>query len=282
MIAALVLGALIGVTLGALGGGGSILAVPALVYVVGEGAAAATTAGLVIVGVAAVSAMAGHARAGNVRWGAAVVFAALGVAASFAGTALNQHLDPQVLLLGFAAIMLLAAVGMVRTSRRPAAPPVAPRRALVGAGTAAPPGTDVPAADGPTDEPVRPTGVHVGRLVAAALVVGFLTGLFGVGGGFVIVPALVVALGFDMPVAVGTSLLVIAINSAVALAARAGHESLHWSVIVPVTVAAVAGSLAGKQIADRVAGATMTRAFAGLLVAVAAYTAIRSGITLAG
>ena len=85
-----------------------------------------------------------------------------------------------------------------------------------------------------------------------------------------------------MPIAVGTSLLVIAINSAAALLARSGQETFHWVVIAPFTVAAIAGSLAGKRIADRVEPATLTRAFVGLLFAVAVYVAARGGIALTG
>ena len=88
--------------------------------------------------------------------------------------------------------------------------------------------------------------------MVAGLVVGFLTGFLGVGGGFIIVPALVLTLQYDMPTAVGTSLLIISVNSGVALLARSGHQRFHWSVIVPFTLAAIAGSTAGKRIADRV------------------------------
>jgi uncharacterized membrane protein YfcA len=113
--------------------------------------------------------------------------------------------------------------------------------------------------------------------VAAASVVGLLTGFFGVGGGFVIVPALVLALGFPMPVAVGTSLLVIAINSAVALLTRlGGGVHLDWGLLAAFTAAAIAGSFAGSRIASRVDPRRLTLAFVVLLVAVAAYTAARS------
>ncbi len=128
----------------------------------------------------------------------------------------------------------------------------------------------------------RAVGSNVAvKIITVGLAVGFLTGLFGVGGGFVIVPALVMALGYDMPVAVGTSLLIIAVNSAASLAARAGSEALHWSVIIPFTVAAIAGSLGGKGIADQVPSTTLTKAFVALLIAVAGYVAVRSGIALA-
>ena len=274
------LGLLIGLTLGALGGGGSILTVPALVYAVGESPRAATTSSLVIVGIAAAVATVGHARAGHVRWGAGLAFGAAGVAASFAGTALNAHVDPSVLLVCFAVLMLVAAGAMLAKTmvhthpeddrdgvaylaeadalRRPRATLTQTRpRAAVG---------------------VRPrlsVAVTV-RVVLAGVVVGFLTGFLGVGGGFIIVPALVLTLKYEMPLAVGTSLLIISLNSGVALLARSGHQSFHWNVIVPFTLAAIVGSTGGKRVADRVSGAQLTRAFAGLLLAVALYVLARA------
>ena len=109
-----------------------------------------------------------------------------------------------------------------------------------------------------------------------------MTGFFGVGGGFVIVPALALALGLPMPQAIATSLVVISINSGGALLARAGTAHFDWAIIVPFTLAAIAASLAGKMVADRLSGRSLTRAFAVLLVAVAVYTATASIIALAG
>jgi hypothetical protein len=115
------------------------------------------------------------------------------------------------------------------------------------------------------------------RVLVAGLAVGALTGFFGVGGGFVVVPVLVVALGFPMPVAVGTSLVVIALNSAVALGARSSAGlDLDPSVVVPFTVAAVAASLVGKQIGDRLPASTLTRTFGLLLVLIAGYVAVQA------
>lgn len=115
------------------------------------------------------------------------------------------------------------------------------------------------------------------RVVVGASVVGLLTGFFGVGGGFVLVPALVLALGLPMPVAVGTSLLVIAINSAVALAARVlAFGDLDWGVIAGFTAAAIVGSLVGGRVAGRVEPRVLQLGFAGLVIAVAVYTALMS------
>jgi uncharacterized protein len=277
LVAALGLGLLIGLSLGALGGGGSILTVPALVYVLGESARAATTESLVIVGISALVAAVGHARARHVRWGAGAAYGLTGVIASYAGTALNRTINPDLLLLVFAGLIVIAATAMLLRQRpAPLAGPTAPTRAP-------PPssgGTAVLTAGAPAATRAF-TVANRTKIIAAGVSVGFLTGFFGVGGGFVIVPTLVIALGYDMLIAVATSLLVIAINSAAALAARAGHETFHWAVIIPFTAAAITGSLAGKRIADKVSPTTLTRAFVALLFAVAIYVAIRSATTLA-
>jgi len=121
-------------------------------------------------------------------------------------------------------------------------------------------------------------GRHPLLVAAAATAVGLITGFFGVGGGFVIVPALVLILGFDMPAAAGTSLIVIAIDSAAALAARAGHGglALDWALIGAFATAAVAGALAGGRLAGRASPQRLSAAFAALIVIVAGYTLARS------
>ncbi len=281
LLLAVAFGLVIGLSLGALGGGGSILTVPALVYAVGETAQAATTGSLVIVGVTAAAAAVGHARAGRVRWWAGLAFGVAGIPASVAGTALNARVAPNALLVSFAVLMVVAAVAMLAKTMVPARPAeladdeeAARLRtpATVGGsrGSAPAPGRARPAA------PERSTRLGTAlKVLAAGLVVGFLTGFLGVGGGFIIVPALVLALRYDMPTAVGTSLLVISLNSGVALLARGADGVFHWSVIVPFTIAAILGSLAGKRVADRISGASLTRSFAVLLLVVAAYVLLR-------
>lgn len=246
------LGFLIGVSLGALGGGGSILAVPALVYAAGLTPKQATAASLVLVGVSSLVAMGAHWRAGRVRVGTGVAFGLAGIGGSLAGSRLNAHIDPDLLLLAFAGLVLVAAWRML------AAPPSNPRGARGGVD-------------------VR----QVVAVLAVGTVVGFLTGLFGVGGGFVIVPALVLVLKLPMPDAVGTSLLVIAINSVIALAGRWSSVTIDWGVTVPFVVAAVAGAVVGGKIADRLDPVRSGRWFAALLVAVAVYTGIEAGFALA-
>ena len=267
ILAALTLGLLIGLAMGALGGGGSILTVPALVYLLGLSAQEATTASLVIVGVAAATASLSHARSHHTRWGAGTLLALLGVPASLVGTALNRSVDPDALLLCFAVVMLLAAVGLLARARA-VTRSSSGSRAVIDAGVS----TGASALRSRTGQALR--------VAAGGLGVGFLTGFLGVGGGFVVVPVLVVLLGVPMPTAVGTSLLVISLNSAVALAARTGHGSFAWEVITPFTIAAVSGALAGKRVADRLSPGTLTVSFAALLVAVGAYVAIRAVLAL--
>jgi uncharacterized membrane protein YfcA len=257
LLAALGLGAAIGLVLGALGGGGSVLTVPALVFVLGLTAQAATTASLVIVGITALVAAVGHARSGHVQWRSGLLLAAAGVPASLGGTALNRLVSENVLLLAFAVLMLLAAVGMLIQ----------------------PPNSSDDGGQG-RDKRDRSRRQLWLRLTASGLIIGALTGFFGVGGGFVIVPVLVVALNFPIASAVGTSLVVIALNAAVALAARIGQAELDWGVIVPFTAAAVVASLGGTRLADRLPAKTLTRAFAVLLVLVAVYVAVRAVLGL--
>jgi uncharacterized membrane protein YfcA len=261
------LGFLIGLSLGALGGGGSILAVPVLVFVAGQSPTDATTTSLLVVGVASVVGAVGHWRHGRVRLGPGLLFGLLGVVGSLAGSALNRRLDGDVLLLAFSGLILVAAWRMVAGC--PSCTRAGEREALVAEPSQGGTGVTVRA---------RPlTTARVLELVAVASFVGFLTGLFGVGGGFVIVPALTLVLRYPMPEAIGTSLVVIAVNTAMAFAARLGG-SVDWGTTLLFVVAATAGVVAGTRIADRIRVETMQRTFAALLVAVAVYTAGRAAV----
>jgi uncharacterized membrane protein YfcA len=260
------LGFLIGVSLGALGGGGSILAVPALVYAAGQAPAHATTTSLVLVALSAAIAIVPHWRAHRVRFGAGTMFGAAGIGGSLFGSHWNQSANPDMLLLAFAAVMLVAAYGMWRRVDGP------PRAEPRSAGAAAAPGA--------LRAPARIDSRTLVRVLVAGTVVGLLTGFFGVGGGFVIVPALVLALDFDMPDAVGTSLLVITINSLVALSTRLHGDAIEWSTVAPFTIASLLGVIVGSRLARTRAPASLQRWFVGLLVAVALYTGVRSGLAL--
>jgi uncharacterized membrane protein YfcA len=235
-------GLAIGLSLGLVGGGGSILAVPVLVYVLDEPVKQATTESLLIVGATALVGALDQARGGRVRWRVAIGFALGGAAGALAGTALNRLASPTLLLIAFALVMLAGAFAMLRgrptngaTSEGGDVRVLSPRVLVVGAG------------------------------------VGLLTGFFGVGGGFVIVPALVLLLGLPMPVAVGTSLLVIALTSASALTAHLASGGVDWTLAAVFTAAAVAGALAGSRLGARLSGERLTQLFAALIVAVALF-----------
>lgn len=278
VLLAVALGLLIGLSLGALGGGGSILTVPALVYALGETVQSATTGSLVIVGITAAAAAVGHARAGRVRWRAGAAFGAAGVAASLLGTHLNARVQPEVLLIAFAVLMLIAAGAMLAKTMVASTPNDA--AADQQASALRRPGDTASGRRTMTGAPR--VGLRLRKILpvlAAGLVVGFLTGFLGVGGGFIIVPALVLTLKYDMPTAVGTSLVVISLNSGVALLARGGQNGFHWAVIVPFTLAAIVGSGAGKRVADRLSGPNLTRSFAVLLLLVAGYVLLQATLT---
>ncbi|WP_432058083.1 sulfite exporter TauE/SafE family protein [Streptomyces sp. bgisy022] len=237
LLLALAAGALVGLALGALGGGGSVLAVPALIYLLGFTPVAATTASLVIVVLTSAAALSAHARDGLVRWRTGLLFAAAGVVPAALGGALAARLPGAVLTGAFA---LVAAVAAVRMLRPPA-----------------------PAAD---DVPVRPV-----RAAAAGAGLGAVTGTLGVGGGFLAVPALSGVLGLRLRVAVGTGLVVVAVNALAALTQRAGTiGTLDWAVVGPFTAAAVLGAWDGKRLASRVSGTALRQVFAALLLVVAA------------
>jgi uncharacterized membrane protein YfcA len=265
------LGLLIGITLGSVGGGGSILAVPMLVYGAGLSPRKATTASLVIVGITAVFGLPAQWRAHRIRFVAGLVFAVTGIVGSIAGTRVNEGIDPNVLLLAFSGLVVAAAVAMHRRNR------TATRSVEIGTGPAGPP--EAPDAGAP-----GPTRIDVGtalKVVAAGTVIGFLTGLFGVGGGFVIVPALVLALGYPMPIAAGTSLFVILCNTVIALVQRYSGDAMPWAAVIEFSVMAVPGVFIGSWLGRRFPAPTLARAFVILLLVVAAYTAARSGYALA-
>jgi len=248
---------LIGLSLGAVGGGGSLLTIPVLVYVLGERSAQATTTSLLVTGLASVAGSVPHWRAGRVRIRSGLLFGLAGLGGAVGGSRLAEHVPQRVLLLAFAILMIVVAGAMLRRST----------------GTSS--ATD---ADGATGS----MGSTVAKVAIAGTVVGLLTGFFGVGGGFVIVPALVFALGFSLPVAIGTSLIVVAMNSLFSLVARLDTWVVDWSVAVPFTLAALVGVVLGSAVASRVDERLLSRALALLLVVVALYVGTRAALSPSG
>jgi uncharacterized membrane protein YfcA len=245
LILALAAGVMIGLALGALGGGGSVLAVPALIYLLGFTPVAATTAGLVIVTLTSATALTGHARDGHVRWRAGLLFAAAGIGPAMLGSALAASIPAAALQAAFALVAAGAAVRMLRAGEEGEA--------------------------GPAANPGRAAGVGAG--------LGAVTGVLGVGGGFLAVPALVGMLGLRMRDAVGTSLLVITINSLSALSLRGGTlNQLDWAAVAPFIGAAVLGAWDGRRLSSKVKGTTLQRIFALVLLMVAAFMFIDAAI----
>ncbi|MDV7084084.1 sulfite exporter TauE/SafE family protein [Rhodococcus opacus] len=246
---ALALGAIIGVLLGLLGGGGSILAVPALVFGLGLDLEQAIPISLLVIGVASLAGAVPKIREHQVNWRMAGVFAACGIPATFAGSAIGRLLPQSVVLIGFAAVMVVAGIRMLMDR-----------------------------GDTGTACEVGDSGINwrrcAPRSIPAGIAVGFLTGLFGVGGGFLIIPALVLMLGLDMSVAVGTSLVIIVANSAAGLVSHLSGASIDWAITVAFAGTAIAGSLIAGHFGTKVDTDWLQRWFAYLVFAVAAYVLI--------
>jgi len=237
------LSVLVGVSLGFFGGGGSILTVPLLVYVFALDPKEAIASSLLIVGAASISGAIQHWRAGNVELRTALTFGAAGMAGAHLGGRAGTYLDGTLLLLLFAAMMIITALAMWRGRR-------VPKAAVVG------------------KRSLRP-------LLAQGFGVGLFTGLVGAGGGFLIVPALALWAGLPLPAAVGTSLVVIVLNTLAGFSGYAGHVRLDYALVAGVATCAIAGSFVGTYLAHRVNPTSLRRAFAGFVLAMATVILVR-------
>lgn len=243
-------GLAIGLAVGMLGGGGSVLAVPVLVYVLGQQVEAATTTSLVVVTAGALAGGIGHAREGRVCWRHAGSFTAAAIPGILAGTLAAEAVSGTLLLAGFAVIMLAAARATWQKTESDADA-----------------GSDHRAPQGDACPPLR-----LPRDLVAGVLVGFLTGFFGVGGGFLIVPTLALALALTMRTAVGTSLAIITGTSVLGLIVHlAAGRGLDADLTVAMSAACVAGALAGVRLADHLPQRSLGRGFAALVTAVALY-----------
>lgn len=236
MILAIALATLIGLALGLLGGGGSILTVPIFVYALGLGAKEAIAMSLAVVGATSLFGAVSHWRAGNVNLRLAAIFGAVAMAGTYLGARLAVFFSGAAQLALFAVVMLLAAFFMFRPERVPGGRPA----------DAAP--------------------MPLGLIVPEGLAVGLLTGLVGVGGGFLIVPALVLLGKVPMKQAVGTSLLVIAMKSAAGFAGYLGQVQVDWAFMGLFTAVSIAGILLGAHLVRFVPQQALQRAFAVFLL----------------
>lgn len=239
ILLALVAGLALGMLLGMLGGGGGIIAVPVLLAL-GLPYAAATTTSLVVVFIGALAGLAIHGRSGRVDWVVGATFGLVGSVGAVLGSRASTVVDTRLQMMGFVVLLLIAAWAMLRRRSSP-----------------------------PADDTAATT-MRWGRVVLLATGVGLITGFFGVGGGFIAVPALVLAVGMPMRRASATALLVIALNTAVAFVA---HGTTHLDVRMTAVIAGATavGAVAGALLQSRVNAAVLQRAFGVLLVAVAIY-----------
>ncbi len=272
-------GALIGLSIGALGGGGSILAVPVLIYAFGQSPAQATTGSLVVVAVTAlIGAVTAH-REGNVLVSRGLIFGVVGIGGAAIGGKAAAHVPEPVLLAAFAVLMLLVGTVMaVRQLRhqRESARSEAARDARRWAALDDPIITFSPTeAFGHGQDAVFICQCPLAlKVLLSATSVGLLTGFLGVGGGFLVVPVMVLALGLPMDLAAGTSLVAITLMSTAALVVRAGvGVTPDWAVVLTLTGASAVGGLLGARLAARTKTARLSTAFTALVLAVALYTA---------
>jgi len=237
------LSVLIGVALGFFGGGGSILTVPLLVYVFALDPKEAIASSLLVVAAASASGAIQHGRLGNVELRTALTFGAAGMAGAHLGGRAGAYLDGTLLLLLFAAMMIITAMAMWRGRR-------VPKAAVLGKRS-------------------------LGPLLAQGFGVGLFTGLVGAGGGFLIVPALALWAGLPLPAAVGTSLVVIVLNTLAGFSGYAGHVRLNYALVAAVAASAIAGSFIGTYLARRINPTSLRRAFAGFVLAMATLILVR-------
>ncbi len=235
IIIALLLAVLVGISLGLLGGGGSILAVPILTYVVGMEPREAIASSLFIVGVTSVFGLLSHARAKRVRWKTGVIFGLAAMGGAFSGGFIGGFIPGTVLMILFAVMMIATAAAMIRRPKKTSE-------------------------DSEGTETER-AGLPLVRIILDGFVVGIATGLVGAGGGFLVVPALTLLGGLPMAVAVGTSLLVMSMKSFAGLAGYLFSVHIQWPIVLAFTAIAVVGSFIGASLSGKIPGPALRRGF---------------------
>ncbi len=241
----------IGAAVGLLGGGGSILTTPLLVYVLDFTAKEAITASLFVVGITSLFGLISHARAGRVQWRTGLIFGAAGMTGAFIGGQVGSHLPGTLLLGAFSVMMGVTAVAMIRG-----------RKSI---------------------KSTHHKGLPVFRIIFDGLVVGLVTGLVGAGGGFLVVPALALLGGLPMPIAIATSLLVVSMKSFAGFAGYAlqfGNDSfvslnpeteINWSITLIVTAGAVIGALIGSRMVGKIHPDKLRKGFGWFVLVMAVF-----------
>jgi uncharacterized protein len=242
-------GALVGFSLGLVGGGGSILAVPLMVYVVGvpDPHVAIGTSAIAVAANAAVN-LSNHARGGTVRWSCALTFAAAGIIGAFVGSVFGKMLDGQKLLALFALLMLVIAVLMLKTRSRAGLPDV------------------------------QIDWSNMPAIVGLGLATGTLSGFFGIGGGFLIVPALMLATGMSIMNAVSSSLVAVTAFGLTTAASYAWSGLISWGLAGLFVAGGIGGGLIGSRLARLMSArrGLLNIVFAAVIIAVALYMLARS------
>lgn len=244
LLLATALAALIGLLLGMLGGGGSVLMIPVLLYVLMLEPKSALATSQLILSMTSVVAMIAHAVQGRVVYATGLLFGVTGMLGAYLGGRTAHYVPPRLLLAGFVALLIVSATQMLRKS---AAQPA----------------------------PARPQAQRLVRGLGLGLCTGFVAGLLGAGGGFLVVPALVLFGGLPMPQAIGTSLLVIALQSFAGSLGYLGHATVEWKLAGELGVTMAAASIGGSLVGQYVPAPLLRRMFGGLLIAVALFMLAR-------
>lgn len=256
-LVAFILSLLIGVSLGLLGGGGSILTVPIMRYVLGMEGHTAIATSLLVVGATSLAALLAHARTGRVQWRTGLIFGAAGMLGAFLAGRVAHRVPAPLLLATFSVMMFATALAMLRPVRRPRG-------------------------RGPAGDRRRDTPLPISKILGEGLVVGAVTGFVGAGGGFLVVPALVLLGRLPMATAIGTSLLVIALKSFAGFAGYIGHTVIDWPLALGVSTFSVIGSFGGAQLAARLSAEALRQAFGWFVVAMAFFILAREAPPLIG
>lgn len=246
MILATIFAILTGLLLGLLGGGGSILTVPVLVYVLGFDARDAIVTSLIIIAITSFIAMISYARKGCVCWKTGFLFSITGVIGAFLGARISAYIPDEILLFLFAIVMLIASFYMLRS-------------------------TPVTKAKHSFSNGLCPVELPLLAILFDGFMIGIITGVFGVGGGFLLVPALIFLVGLPIHAAIGTSLIIITLQSIAALAGHADHISLDPKIVVMFSGLAIIGSLIGSSLSHKISPKNLKQGFGIFVLLIACF-----------
>ncbi len=237
---------LVGILIGLLGSGGSIVAIPAFIYLANYTTARATDAALVLVTISATIAVVGYSKKSQILYKDTSLFAISGILSAYLGTYVNSKLSDQVLLWVFAFVLVIASIAMPLSKK-------------------------IQNKKDPTDDENKQ---NIVLILVVGLVFGFLTGLIGVGGGFLIIPLLVVVLRYKFSFAVGTSVVIILINALSSIVFRIFVSNIEILNLIPLAVLAAMGAFLGIYLNGKLNKEVLQRAFSILVIAITIFTLV--------